>query len=327
MRALVIGGAGYLGSHVVRGLLAIDCETVVLDNFSTGHRESIPEPVPVFDCDAGLILGVEEVLRQYAFDLVIHCASLVDAARSLEQPFPYYHNNFLATYFLLQTLVKANVRKFLLSSDFSVYGPDIACPITERTPKNPKTPQGRSLLATEGLLEDLANAGTLAHAIIRVGNIGGALPEGGSGPHLGQGEGRLLPKIFAVALGKQPRLPIQGRDLPTADGSPVRDFVHIADVVDAYQKTVRAFQLGIGSREVLLGTGRPASVRELVATVEQVTHREVPTETAAPRPFEPPSAYADPGAAADSLRWQARGDLRQVVESEWLWRGNSPAVP
>ncbi|MDR3317083.1 MAG: NAD-dependent epimerase/dehydratase family protein [Puniceicoccales bacterium] len=316
MRVLVIGGAGYLGSHVVRRLLANDVEVSVIDNFSTGQRDSLPKAVPIFSCDAGLIIGLEDVLKKNAFDVAIHCAGLNGIGRSLEFPFHYYHNNFVATYYLLQTLIRHRVQKFLFSSDFSVYGPQVVCPIEGKTPKRPWTPLGRSLVAVEELLKDLTEANGLHHAILRVGNIAGADPS--SVPKISPGSGfsRLLATIFEVAQGKKEVLPIHGSKLPTEDGTPMRDYVHVVDVADAYVKAIKTTGLENGA-ELLLGTGRPSSVLEVVAMAGNVVHRSIATEAAEPRKWEPASTFADPSTTAHSIGWFPTRGLREIVESSW----------
>lgn len=318
MKALVVGGGGYLGSHVVRGLLDRGHGAVVVDSFCSGHRELIAEPVPVFACDAGLMVGIEDVLRQQPVDAVIYCAGLADSAQALENPFPYYHNNFIAVFYLLQAMLWQNVRRFVFSTDFSVYGSEPAVPITEKSPCHPEDPLGKSQRAVEDLLADLARANGLGYTVMRVGNMAGALPSGELGPWP-RGSQRLLSMALDVAQGIREFLPVHGDGLPTADGFPVRDYVHVSDVVDAYLSALGRIP-NRGGNCFLLGTGRPVSVAQVARKVEEVTHRPVPVRVvAAPSP-RPSSIYADAGQTRQALHWSPRHDLTAIVESEWRWR-------
>jgi UDP-glucose 4-epimerase len=319
MRALVVGGAGYVGSHVVRGLLADGWEVLVLDNLSTGHAESVPDSVTIYSYDMGLMAGVQDALRQKRADVVIFCAGLTDSGRSMEFPFPYHHNNFVAPFYLLQALQLEKIRKFLWVADFSSYGATTPCPYATSSEKKPQTPLGHADLALENLLQDLATAREMDYIILRVGNVGGALADGRSGPWMGQGN-RLLGAAFAVALGEQETFKIFGTDLPTEDGSPVRDLIHVADVADAVVGAAKALQTSTGGAEYLLGTGQPVSVLEIVRAVAEVTHREIPTAPEKAPPTSAAAAYADPYSSATGIHWRATRRLREIVDSEWKWR-------
>jgi UDP-glucose 4-epimerase len=318
VKALVVGGGGYLGSHIVRGLLAGGHGAVAVDNFCSGHRELLPKEVPVFACDAGLMVGIEDVLRQHPVDVVIYCAGLCDSVQALENPFPYYHNNFIAVFYLLQTMLWQNVRRFLFSTDFSVYGSGPAVPITEKSPRHPEDPLGKSLCAVEDLLADLAVSGGLGYAVMRVGNVAGAVPAGELGPWP-KGSRRLLAMALDVALELREFLPVHGAKLPTADGSPVRDYVHVCDVVDAYLSAAGRIPTR-GGECYLLGTGRPVSVLQVAQKVEEITHRPIPIRVEEMTGSRPASAYADAARTRRELHWSPRHDLTSIVESEWRWR-------
>ncbi|MDR2664441.1 MAG: NAD-dependent epimerase/dehydratase family protein [Puniceicoccales bacterium] len=318
MRALVVGGAGYVGSAVVRHLLRSDWDVTVLDALYTGRRENLPGSVPFYRNDCGIVASVEDVLKSAAFDLVISSMALGGPARSLKFPLPYHHNNFLAHFYLLRALLAGRgVRKFLLLSDFSVYGSAVSCPIGPETEKRPDTPLGHSLCATENLLADLALASGLDFAVVRFGSAAGALPEGSAGPILPDGARRFPSAAFAVALGKEQSLPILGTTFSTVDGTALRDPIHVADVADAVEKAVGDLMRRSGGREFVLGSGRPVSVGEWLQTIKLVTQREIPTERTDPAPFDAPALYGDPADGASALGWRARRDIRQMVEDEW----------
>jgi UDP-glucose 4-epimerase len=318
MKVLVVGGAGYVGSHVVKGLLAQGDLAVVVDNFLSGHRELLPKEVPVISCDMGVMAAIHEVLKQHPVDAVVHCACLRGESRSIKLPFHYHHNNFIATFYLLQALEQHNIHRFLLVSDFSVYGSSPKLPITLQTPLAPCTPVGNSLAAVEALLRDLEQHCGMHHAIVRLPNLAGALPKGDLGPWVRDDSERLMSKIFAVARQKKPTLTIHGNQFPTADGTPVRDFVHIADGVDAILLAIRRLYLGI-SATYLLGSGQPTTIRELVDLVSQVTHCTIPTEEGTPLPGQSGTLYVDPSETRKILQWAPRYDLRQIIEHEWAW--------
>ncbi|MDR2030151.1 MAG: NAD-dependent epimerase/dehydratase family protein [Puniceicoccales bacterium] len=318
VRALVVGGGGYLGSHIVHGLLAANHGVVVVDNFFSGHRELLPRQIPIFSCDAGYMAGVEDVLGQHPVDVVIYCAGLSDSARSRQYPFHYYHNNFIAVFYLLQAMLRKNVRRFLFSSNFSIHGPEPAVPITERSPRQPEDPLGRSLCAVEDLLADLAISEKLGYAVVRVGNVAGALPSGKLGPWP-SGSNRLIAMALDVAQGLREFLPVHGEGLPTVDGSPVRDHVHVCDVVEAYLSAAARIPATGGGDCYLLGTGRPASVIQVAKRVEALTHRPIALRVT-PGDWRPWAVHADATRTRRELAWAPRHDLDSIVETEWRWR-------
>jgi UDP-glucose 4-epimerase len=267
--------------------------------------------------DAGAIAGLEKILGETKFDLSISCTAMGGIGRSFAFPLPYYHNNFLTTYYLLQTLLKFRVRKFLYLSDFSVYGRAPRCPIDSSSVKSPDSPLGRSLCAVESLLFDLAENCGLEYAILRFGIAGGALAKGPAGPLLPDGARRFLSAVFAVALGSSAVLPIFGNTLPTRDGTPLRDPIHVVDVADAVVKAAHEVMGRSGGREFVLGSGAPLTVGEWARAVETVVGREIPTEPVEPKPFDAPALYGDPREASSALGWRARSDLRQIIEDEW----------
>jgi UDP-glucose 4-epimerase len=317
MRALVVGGAGYVGSAVVQALLQFGWDVTVLDALYTGRRENLPAVVPFYRNDGGVIGAVEDVLKSASFDLAISAMALGGPIRSQGLPFPYYHNNFFAHFYLLQTLLKGRMKKFLLLSDLSVYGSSVRCPIDRATEKRPDTALGHSLCAAENLLADLARSDGLDYAVVRFGTVGGALSAGPAGPVLPDGARRFQSAAFAVALGKRPSLDILGSDFPSADGTALRDPLHVADVADGVGKAAGDLMRRSGGREFLLASGRPITLLEWRQAIESVTQREIPTKRTDPVPFDAPALYGDPTDAAGALGWRSQRDIRQIVEDEW----------
>jgi UDP-glucose 4-epimerase len=266
----------------------------------------------------GMMAAVNEVLKQHPVDVVIHCASLHGESRSAKLPFHYHHNNFIATFYLLQVLEQRNIHRFLQVSDFSVYGSSPVLPIGMQTPLAPCTPVGNSLAAVEALLRDLEGHCGMHHAIVRLPNVAGALPKGNLGPWVKDDSERLMAKIFAVAQQKKPALAIHGNQFPTADGTAIRDFVHIADVVEAVLLAVRRLSLGV-SATYLLGSGQPTTIGELVNLVSQVTRCHIPIENAKPLPSQSVTLYVDPAETRKVLQWAPRYGLQQIIEHEWAW--------
>ncbi|MDR0679400.1 MAG: NAD-dependent epimerase/dehydratase family protein [Puniceicoccales bacterium] len=317
MRALVVGGAGYVGSAVVRALLHSGWDVAVLDALYTGRRENLPEIVPFYRNDGGIIGAVEDVLKSAPFDLAISAIALGGPIRSRKFPLHYYHNNFSAHFYLLRTLLERRIKKFLLLSDLSVYGGAVRCPIGPDTEKRPDTALGRSLCAVENFLADLTESDGMDYAVVRFGTVGGALPLGPAGPVLPDGARRFLSAAFAVALGKEPVLNIFGAEFPTTDGTALRDPLHVADVADGIEKAVGDLMRRSGGREFLLASGRPITLLQWLQAIKAVTQREIPTERTDPVPFDAPALYGDPADGASALGWRAQRDIGQIVEDEW----------
>jgi UDP-glucose 4-epimerase len=313
VRALIIGGAGYLGGHVLRALLGSGWEVAVIDNLSFGHRDVVPKRIPFYGRECGLIVAVEDVFREQTFDVAIYCAGLNGSAMSREFPLHYYHNNFIAIYYLLKTLLEQRVYRFLFSSDFSVYDPDIDGEIDEKTPKNPQTPLGRSLLAVEGLLRDLAENCGLRYAILRAGVLAGTVPTDG---FLGNGSCALLNDIFSVVRGRKAAVTICGKGTAPKNIAPKMDYVHVCDVADAYALAAQATALENGT-ELLLGTGHTLTEEDVVHVAERILQRSIPVNLRERLPWEPAHICVNYALAANAFGWRPRRDLRDCIESAW----------
>ena len=317
MRALLIGGAGYVGSAVARSLLSSGWDVAVIDALYTGNREFLLPAVKFHRCDCGISTAVGEIVKETPFDVAISFIAMGANCRSREFVFHYYHNNFIATYYLLQTLLANRLRKFIFSSDFSVYAAGSKWPIRSSTAKGPTDSLGRSILAAETLIEDLSTNCGLEYAIIRCCEVGGAVDGGPPGPLLPVGRKRLLSSAFAAALGKEQFVEIPNGNFQAADGSAPFDILHIEDVADVYCKVTDELTRRSGGREFNLASGNPPTISDIIATVSAVTGREVATKQTDQSDFTFDGRWADPWKARDALAWRSRRDLRQIVESEW----------
>ncbi len=320
---LVTGGAGYIGSHVVKQLGRAGYEVVTLDNLSKGFREAVLYGDLVVG-DTGDRERVSSLLRERGIESVLHFAAHTVVPESVEHPLRYYGNNTCCTRNLLACCAEAGVKHFVFSSTAAVYGvPDEdAGAITEQTPTAPINPYGSSKLMSEWMLRDLAAAGELRHVTLRYFNVAGCDPEG----EIGQStpEATLLIKVCAeVATGKRPALKIFGTDYSTPDGTGVRDYIHVVDLADAHLKALDYLRQGGESITLNCGYGHGYSVREVVASVERVLGRPIPVEEVGRRPGDPPALVADSGLLQRTFGWRPRyDDLDTIVRTALEWERN-----
>ncbi|MDR1438056.1 MAG: NAD-dependent epimerase/dehydratase family protein [Puniceicoccales bacterium] len=321
MRVLIVGGAGYLGSHLVRLFIRAGLEVVVIDNLSSGHREMLPSDVPFHPLDMGLIRAVENVLGAAPIDCCVICAILSGANRSVRMPFPFYHNNFIGVFYLLQALLRQNVKNVLFRSSLKIYGESPPLPISPSTPRNPGTPFATSLCHCEDLLDDLASSDDLNFVSLRLGSIGGALRDGSLGA-LPNGSSQLVATAMDVALGSRPCFRLRGSNLPTRDGSPLVELLHICDVGNAFLQALRAIAMGgrRGGHRLNLGTGNPISVREFIGLAEDVTHRSIAVEEMEKFPGEADETRVDPRHGALEFGWCTELSMEQIIHDAWQWR-------
>lgn len=313
MSWLVTGGAGYIGAHVVRALLANDLEPVVVDDLSTGRREFVPAGVP---CLEGTILDGDlllHVLRDYRVTGVIHVAGYKYAGVSVERPLHTYQQNVTGTATLLAAMQERGVENIVFSSSAAVYGtPDVAL-VTEDTPKAPESPYGESKLIGEWLLRDQARATTLRHTSLRYFNVvGSGVPEVFDvSPH------NLFPKVFeALLAGRTPV--VNGTDYATPDGSAVRDYLHVADLADAHVAAARRLEAGESVEAAYnLGSGDGSSVLEIMAAMARVTGIAFEPELGPRRAGDPARIVASGDLAARDLGWRMTHSLEAMVRSAW----------
>ncbi|MGY3175333.1 UDP-glucose 4-epimerase [Pseudomonas sp. TE12234] len=323
MKFLVVGGAGYIGSHMVKQLLGAGHELVVADNFSTGHRSALTGGSLV-ELDIADARALDALFAGHHFDAVFHFASFIQVGESVAEPAKYYQNNLAATLTLLQAMVRAGVKHFVFSSTAAVYGDPLYVPIDEQHPKAAINPYGRSKWMVEQMLEDFDRAYGLKSVCLRYFNAAGADPEGQLGERH-EPETHLLPLILQAASGRRPSITVFGRDYDTPDGTCIRDYVHVADLVAAHALAVDYLLEGGASTAFNLGNGQGFSVQQVIDTVRQVTGQDICVSDAPRRAGDPPRLVADPRRAQALLGWQPRfASLEQIVTHAWKWEQKHP---
>ena len=318
MTILITGGAGYIGSQVLRELRADGIPCVVLDNLSRGHRELVR--------DAELIVGdvgdralVGQIIGDYRVGAVMHFAAYAYVGESMADPLRYYTNNVGATVGLLSAMVAHGVPALVFSSTCATYGMPEATPITEDHPQRPINPYGATKLMVERVLQDVGQAHGLRSIVLRYFNAAGADPAGVIG-EWHEPETHLIPLALQAAAGERECVEIYGTDYPTADGTCVRDYIHVVDLAQAHILGLRYLEAGGASAALNLGNGHGFSVRAVIDTVQQVTGRPVPTRTGPRRAGDPPSLVGSAERARRVLGWTPKFDtLEAIVETAWAW--------
>ncbi len=324
-RVLVTGGAGYVGSHVVRGLLDARREVVVLDDLSLGHRAAVGRAsLVVGDCgDASL---VDEVFAGGGFDAVVHLAGSSLVGESMADPALYFANNVATTLSLLDAMRRRDVKGFVFSSSASVYGEPQDVPIREEHPCRPSNPYGETKLAVERILGWYQRAYGIRYAALRYFNAAGAHESAEIGEDHGDRETHLIPRLIRSVVRGSPSTPILGEDYPTSDGTCVRDYVHVMDLADAHVLALSAVERGtLEAGSFNLGNGEGFSVREVVATVSRVAGSPPPTERAPRRSGDPAILVASAERAMRRLGWSpTRPSLETIVRTAWAWHTAHP---
>ncbi len=314
MAVLVVGGAGYIGSHTAHALRRKGHEAIIYDNLSTGHK-ILAEGFELIVGDLFDAAKLAQALKRV--DAVMHFAAHAYVGESVQNPRKYFHNNVEGSLALLNAVVESKVRKFIFSSTCAVYGNPVKVPITEDNPRVPINPYGATKLAFENALEAYDRAYGVHYVALRYFNAAGA-DEGGTIGEMHEPETHLIPSVFEAIKGQRPALDIFGDDYPTADGTCIRDYIHVNDLADGHVQSVEYLLTG-KSAQVNLGTGHGASVREVISMVEHVTGHKVPTHLAPRRAGDPPELVADPSLAEKSLKWKAKRSLEEIVSTAWKW--------
>ncbi|PTX98983.1 UDP-glucose 4-epimerase GalE [Opitutus sp. ER46] len=324
MNVLVVGGAGYIGSHCVRQLVAAGHHPVVLDNFVYGHRGAVAPGIKVHEGNLGDEAFVSRVLREEKIEVVMHFAAYCYVGESVTDPLKYYFNNSVATLHLLKAMLETGVKKFVFSSTCATFGIPATLPIHENLPQAPINPYGQTKLDIENALKALAHANGLSFAAFRYFNAAGASEDGLIGEDHSP-ETHLIPVTIDVAVGKRPYLELFGTDYPTPDGTCLRDYVHVDDLSRAH---IAVFdKLGKPGTQLFynLGTGRPTSNREVIRAVEKITGRKVTVKESPRRAGDPPALYADSTKAQKELGWQVKfPTIESIVETAWKWHSTKP---
>lgn len=318
MKILVVGGAGYIGSHACKALAAAGHQPVVYDNLSTGHADFVKwGPLEVGDIRDADRLG--DVMGKHAPDLVMHFAALAYVGESVAEPAKYYDVNVNGTGTLLRVMLDHGVKRIVFSSTCATYGIPDAMPIAETTPQDPINPYGYTKLVVERMLRDFETAYGLQWAALRYFNAAGCDADGEIGEDHDP-ETHVIPLALMSAMGQRPAFKLFGDDYPTRDGSPVRDYIHVTDLASAHLKAAEYLVSGKPSIAMNLGTGNGTTVFELVAAIERVSGRKVPLEIAPRRPGDPPELYASAQRAADVLGWvPEHSSLDEIVATALQW--------
>jgi UDP-glucose-4-epimerase GalE len=315
MKILVVGGAGYIGSHTAQVLRRNGFEVLIYDNLSTGHLKLAKG----FEFIQGEVADIGRLARAiYRVDAVLHFAACAYVGESVADPRKYFRNNVESGLTLLNTCVSCGVKKLIFSSSCAVYGTPSEIPITEGAARAPANPYGVSKLFFEHALEAYDNAYGLRYASLRYFNAAGA-DEGGEIGELHAPETHLIPIALDAALGRRDSVPVYGNDYPTPDGTCIRDFVHVSDLAEAHVLALRYLLAEGESLVVNLGTGRGHSVQEVVRVVESITDTEIPLRWEPRRAGDPPVLVADPRHAEHILGWSAQRSLEDMVTSAWRW--------
>jgi UDP-glucose-4-epimerase GalE len=316
---LVTGGAGYIGSHTLRGLQRAGHSAVVFDDLRAGRKELVKN-APLVRGDVRDREAVANVFAEHGpFDGVLHFAALLSVPESVEKPLLYYSNNVMGSQVLIEAALAAGTRAFVLSSSAAVYGHPAVQPIAETAPLAPINPYGATKAHVERMLADAEKAHGLRWAALRYFNACGADPEGDLG-ECHDPETHLIPVALEAAAGLRAALPLYGTDYPTRDGTCVRDYIHVSDLATAHVSAVEALIAGrsVGPRN--LATGNGMTNREVLAAVEKVTGRAVPVKISPRRPGDPPELVADASRFRSEFGWEPRlSDLDTVVRTAWAW--------
>lgn len=324
MNVLVVGGAGYIGSHCVRQLLAAGHKPVVLDNLVYGHRGAVPEDVPFYPTNLGNEKEVGKILRKEKIELVMHFAAYAYVGESVTDPLKYYFNNVAATLHLLRCMIGSGVKKFVFSSTCATYGVPEKMPLVETMPQTPINPYGQTKLDVENILKSLAHANGLSFAAFRYFNAAGAAEDGAIGEHHDP-ETHLIPLAIDAAVGLRPPLQVFGNDYPTPDGTCLRDYVHVDDLSRAHIAVFDKLATPGTALFYNLGTGTPTSVLEVIRAVEKVTGKTVPHNFAPRRAGDPPALYADSTKAKTELNWTPQfTTIEPIVATAWKWHAANP---
>ncbi len=322
MNLLIIGGAGYVGSHAVRVLSRAGHAVWVYDNLSRGHRSAVT--------NERLIVGeladrqrLIQVLTEHQIDAVMHFAAYALVNESVLDPAIYYRNNVVAALELLDAMRVANVKRFVFSSTTATYGEPNVSPIPETTPQNPINPYGFTKLVIERALADYAAAYGFGYAALRYFNAAGADRDGDIGEDHDP-ESHLIPIVLQVALGQREQITIFGNDYPTPDGTCVRDYIHVCDLADAHLRALERLEPGVGIC-LNLGTGRGTSVLEIIEACRETTGHPIPAVIGPRRAGDPPQLVADARRAQNTLNWKPRfTQIREIVQTAWNWHQTHP---
>jgi UDP-glucose 4-epimerase len=326
MKVLVVGGAGYIGSHMVKMLLAEGHEVITFDNLSSGYRDAVVGGTFV-QADLADKTALDDVFVKYAPDAVMHFASYIQVGESVRHPDKYYLNNFTNTMNLLDAMVKHGVNYFIFSSTAAVFGEPEYVPIDEAHAKNPLNPYGRSKLMVEQALGDYERAYGIKSVCLRYFNAAGADPEGQLGERH-EPETHLIPLVLQAISGRRDNITVFGRDYDTPDGTCIRDYIHIVDLCSAHSLALQKLMETNISRRYNLGNGAGFSVQEVIAAAQKVTGKPIKVAEGERREGDPARLVADASLARSELGWKpVYADLETIIQHAWQWESKTVGKP
>ena len=319
MTILVTGGAGYIGSHMVLDLVETDEEVIVLDDLSTGFPYLVPKGVRLVEGDIGDKVLLDRLIKDHNIDAIAHFAARIVVPESVSSPLGYYLNNTSKARTLIEAAVHGGVSSFIFSSTAAVYGEQKAMPVTEETPPAPVSPYGRSKLMVEWMLEDAGKAHGLNAMILRYFNVAGADPKGRSGQSTPKAT-HLVKTAVETAIGRRPGMAVYGTDYPTADGTCVRDYIHVSDLARAHVLALDYLRSGGQGTVLNCAYGHGSSVLDVIETVKRVAGIDFPVSMEDRRPGDPPEIVATGKKIRELLGWKPRfDDLEAIVSHALSW--------
>lgn len=323
-KILVVGGAGYIGSHMVKDLLDAGCHVITLDDLSTGHRELLPGG-EFIEGGLGDAVLLDKLFSTHKISAVMHFAAFSLVGESVEKPLKYYRNNMAATAELLDSMIRHSVKRFIFSSTAAVYGEPVDIPITESHPCIPTNPYGESKIAVERMLKDCDSAYGLKYISLRYFNAAGADRSGEIGERH-RNETHLIPLVLEVAAGRRENIKIFGTNYPTPDGTCIRDYIHVSDLSGAHLLALDSLLSGGDSAVYNLGNNRGYSVREVIELSRKVTGKPIPAIEADKRPGDPAILIASSDKIKKNLGWKPEyEDLETIIKTAWKWHQKEAA--
>ncbi|MBC1541250.1 UDP-glucose 4-epimerase GalE [Listeria seeligeri] len=324
MSIIVLGGAGYIGSHAVAELVNRGYNVVVVDNLKTGHKEAIHEKAKFYQGDIRDKDFLSSVFEREIVDGVIHFAASSLVGESMEEPLQYLNNNVYGTQILLEVMEQFDVKNIVFSSSAATYGEPERVPITESMPTNPESTYGDTKLIMEKMMKWCDKAYGMKYVALRYFNVAGAKSDGIIGEDH-QPESHLVPIILQVALGQREKLAIYGDDYNTPDGTCIRDYVHVEDLIDAHIRSLEYLENGGESNIFNLGSSKGFSVQEILGAARSVTGKTIPAEVVARRAGDPGTLIAASDKARDVLGWEPTyTDIKDIIATAWKWHESHP---
>ena len=323
MAILVLGGAGYIGSHMVDTLLSDGRDVVVVDNLLTGHRAAVPAGVPFYEVDIRDKAALREVFEKENIEQVVHFAASSIVPESMADPLKYFDNNTAGMIALLEVMLEFDVKQIVFSSTAATYGIPEENPIKETTPQNPINPYGESKLQMEHIMKWADEAYGLKWVALRYFNVAGAKADGSIGDH--PVETHLVPIILQTALGQREKIMMYGDDYNTPDGFNVRDYVHVMDLANAHVLALDYLAKGNDSNQFNLGSANGFSVKQMVEAAREATGKEIPAEVGPRRAGDPDSLVASSDKAREILGWAPKyDDVKEIIKTAWTWHQKHP---